>query len=154
MSGHLIIKYEGYIKVIATKVAEDFIKREPAAILKNSCQPFIDFSFKIDHVDDGHEIVITVIQGIKPIWDTNVTVLSVNSSSEFKVIPLDKSVFDKSINDTLMEFMLDFTRMAISNNSGMLSLLASQSNFPEAKVATLSIEDLKGKIRNELRTVL
>ncbi len=149
-----IIKKEGLVRFRNKSINEEFIKNESGSVLEFACIPFLKFYIKLYHTESYHNVQIHVLQGLRPNWDKSITVLSVESVSEFKIMPVNQALFDNEVNEILVEILTDFTKSAIAHNSGMFSVFSFQCGLIPVKMHQISTDDLKIKVRNKLQKLL
>lgn len=140
----------GEVKYLHHFVEEDAIK----TIKPIEVNHFIRVSVRLTHKkEDAHYIDFEVEQGFDRKTD-KVKILTVISSTKYKVIPYDNQFFKKPATTSLVKMITSMAHRACDMNRGMFVVIREDYGLNEALPMAIEDSKMKDLIYNDINTNL
>lgn len=115
----------------------------------------MDFVSKVDiemrhNKIEGHEVDIIIEQGYVLSKTKNDVVLTIKSSSHFKIVPYDHEFFKKPASTLLVNTITDIVKVSSAHNSGMFCIIREDYGMDEISPQPIPKETIKNLIFNNL----
>lgn len=108
------------------------------------------YTIDINHNTDGHEILINVKQGLsKP--DKKSIALAVESVSQFKVVPYNKTLFTKPLGTGLIHILVKLIQTAAAQNTGMFCIIREDYGKESHTPPMMFEDEIKSQLYNKVQ---